>query len=180
MSYIEIIMLSLALSADAFTVSFSYGLLPLEKPSKECLMLGIFTGFFQGLMSVIGYYLTLLALDYISPYSKYVVFGIFTILGIKFILESLYGNKSEKKLCISVFCLFMIGLATSIDAFTGGVSLKLCGNGILKPAFLIALVTFVNSIIGFNTGKNLKHINVKFMSVLAGMILVLLGLNALW
>lgn len=178
MSFIEIFMLALALSVDACVVSFSYSLLELKSPNKTAFMLALTTGFFQALMPVIGYILTSFAFQYISPYSKYIVFTIFTILGMKFIIES-FSDKKEKSVCIGWVCLLMIGIGTSIDAFSGGISLKLSGNGILYPALLIGIVTFVNSIIGFKTGKYIKHMPVMYLEILSGTILILLGLKAL-
>lgn len=178
MSYIEIFMLALALSVDACVVSFSYGILPLKNPVKDSCLLALFTGGFQALMPIFGYFLTVLSYDFISPYSKIIVFVIFVLLGIKFIIES-FSAKKEKKLCISLFCLFMIGVGTSIDAFSGGISLKLSGNGILYPAIIIGLITFLNSLAGFQIGKNIKHMPVMYLEIISGIILIILGVKAL-
>ena len=140
---------------------FSYGLLPLEKPSKKCLMLGIFTGFFQGLMSVIGYYFTLLALDYISPYSKYVVFGIFTILGIKFILESI---KCHKLVWGRLFN-GSGGMPSSHTTFSSSLAMLIGYKlGFDTPIFAVALIfTFITSYdalgIRYESGKQAIAIN---------------------
>ena len=178
MSITEIFILALALSVDACVVSFSYGILPLKYPLKESLLLSFFTGLFQALMPIAGYFLTGFAYDLISPYSKYIVFAIFTILGVKFIAES-FQEKKHRELCISFVCLLMIGIATSIDAFSGGISLKLSGNRIWYPALLIGIVTSINSLLGFCIGKNIKHMPIKFLEILSGLILIMLGIKAL-
>ncbi|MCQ2755010.1 MAG: manganese efflux pump MntP family protein [bacterium] len=178
MSHLEIILLALALSVDACVVSFSYGLTFNSNRSKNATLLALFTGGFQGLMPVIGYFLTSFVRSYIEPFSHWIIFGIFTYLGIKFIVEAFEKDK-KKTLCISLGCLFMIGIATSIDAFSAGISLSLMGNKILKPALLIALITFINSILGFWLGGKLKHIPTKGLEISAGIILILLGLKAL-
>ncbi len=181
MSFAEIIMLAIALSVDACVVSFSYGILPLKNPLKDSVMLAVFTGGFQALMPVAGFLLTGFAYDYILPYAKLIVFAIFVILGIKFITEAYRGDSDNKKeLCISVVCLFMVGIATSIDAFAGGISLRLSENTILYPAFIIGLTTFINSMIGFHIGKNIKHMPVMFMEIMSGIILISLGIKALF
>lgn len=178
MSYLEIFILALAFSVDACTVSFSYGILPLENPKRERLLLAVTTALFQAVMPIMGYFITSFAYDYIYVYAKLIVFAIFTILGIKFITEA-FLNKKEKTLCIGFECLLLIGIGTSIDAFSGGISLRLSGNTILFPALIIGLTTFINSIAGFQIGKNVKHMPVKYMEVIAGIILVSLGLKAL-
>ena len=178
MSYAEIMILALALSVDACVVSFSYGILPLCKPAKESFLLAFITGGFQFLMPVFGYTLTTFALGYISPYSKIIIFAIFTILGLKIIIES-FKDKKEKNLYIDMLCLLMIGIGTSIDAFSGGISLKLCGNSIIYPSALIGITTFVMSLGGFYTGKVIKRMPVFYLEIISGFILISLGVKAL-
>lgn len=178
MTYFEIIMLALALSADACTVSFSYGILPLENPAKERFMLASFTGIFQAIMPLVGYFLTSFAYNYISPYAGLIVFIIFVSLGIKFIYEG-FSKQEDKPLCISIGCLLLVGIATSIDAFSAGISLKLFGNGILKPALLIGTVTFINSNIGFWAGKKLSKLPLSIMGLCSGLIMIFLGVKAI-
>ena len=176
MSYLSIIILAIALSIDACVVSFSYGLKYDKERFKNALLLSSFTGAFQGLMPVIGYFLTGFVREYISPYADLIVFLIFSYLGFKFIVEA-FQPKEEKNLCIDLKCLLLIGIATSIDAFSAGISLSLYGNLILKPALLIAAVTFVNSNIGFYTGGKLKNMPSKHLEITAGVLLLILALK---
>ena len=178
MSYVEIILLAFALSIDACVVSFSYGLCFKENRLKNMLALGICTGIFQALMPTIGYFLTFFVKEFVSPYSKIIIFTIFLFLGLKFIKEAF--QKREKPACIALSCLILIGIATSIDAFSAGISLSLYGNKILKPAILIGIVTFVNSCLGFHAGKALKNIPSIGMEIVAGLILILLGIKAIF
>ncbi len=179
MSYISIILLAVALSIDACVVSFSYGLAFNEKRLKNSLSLAICTGLFQGIMPAIGYFLTGFVRTYVEPYSGIIVFLIFSYLGIKIILEANFP-KEEKPLCIDLYCLLLVGIATSIDAFSAGITLSLFGNNILKPAILIAFVTFANSILGFAFGGKLKHIPTKNLEISAGVLLIVLGIKALF
>ena len=179
MSYFEIVLLAFALSIDACIVSFSYGLVYNQQKLKNSLLLAIFTGGFQGVMPLIGYVLTGFVKSFIQPYAKFIVFFIFVYLGIKFIREAFEGDK-EKKLCLDYKCLLLLGVATSVDAFSAGISLALFGNKILKPAFLITFVTFINSLIGFFVGGKLKHLPTKGLEIFAGILLILLGLKSLF
>lgn len=176
MSYFSIIILAIALSIDACVVSFSYGLKYDKERLKNALLLSSFTGAFQGLMPVIGYFLTGFVREYIYPYADLIVFLIFSYLGLKFIVEA-FQPKEEKNLCIDLKCLLLIGIATSIDAFSAGISLSLYGNLILKPAFLIAVVTFINSNIGFFTGGKLKNMPSRNLEITAGVLLLILALK---
>ena len=177
MSLLELFLLALALSIDAFIVYFSYGLIFEKDKVKNSLLLALFTGGFQGLMPVLGYYLTSLVKTIIEPYAKWIVLIIFLYLGFKFILESF--KPKEKPLCISISCLFLIGIATSIDAFSAGITIALCATAILIPALLIGLITFINSILGFLFGTKLKHLSTIVLEVFAGLILIVLGIKAI-
>jgi len=175
-SYIEIIMLALALSIDACVVSFSYGLSFYQNRIRNALLLALFTGVFQGIMPIVGYILTGFVKTFIEPYGKLIIFAIFMFLGIKFIKEAF--EKKQTPLCIGITCLLLIGVATSIDAFSAGISLSLYGNKILKPALLITCVTIVNSLLGFWVGGKLKNMPTQFLEVLGGSILILLAIKA--
>lgn len=129
-------------------------------------------------MPTIGYYLTGFVKSFIEPYAGLIVFLIFTYLGVKIILEA-FDKEREQQLCIDLKCLILVGIATSIDAFSAGITLSLFGNHILKPALLIAFVTFANSILGFALGGKLKHLPTKGLEIFAGLLLIALGVKAL-
>lgn len=179
MSYISIILLAIALSIDACVVSFSYGLVFIQNRLKNSMLLAACTGLFQAFMPVIGYYLTGLVKTFIAPYASLIVFLIFTYLGVKFIIEA-FEKEKEQKLCIDLKCLLLVGFATSIDAFSAGISLSLFGNRILKPAILIGVITFINSKLGFSLGGKLRHLPTKSLEIGAGILLILLGIKSLY
>ena len=178
MSYLSIFILALALSIDACVVSFSYGLKYENKRIKNSLLLSSFTGIFQGIMPFFGYYLTNFVREYISPYSGLIIFLIFSYLGFKFIIEANAPNR-KKDVCIDLKCLFLVGIATSIDAFSAGITLSLYGNLIIKPSLLIAVTTFINSNLGFILGGKLKNFPTKNLEILAGILLLSLGIKAI-
>ena len=176
---VSVFLLAIALSIDACVVSFSYGLAFTENRFKNAIRLAACTGLFQGLMRVIGYYLTGFVKSSIVPYSGFIVFAIFTYHGVKFLKEA-FEKEKEKQLCIDLKFLLLVGIATSIDAFSAGISLSLFGNRILKPAILIGVVTFINSLLGFGLGGKLKKFPTKWLEITAGCLLILLGLKSLF
>jgi putative Mn2+ efflux pump MntP len=179
MSYFSIIILAIVLSIDAFVVSFSYGLIFRTKKLKNSLLLAGTTGFFQFFMPIIGYFFTGFVKTYIDKYAHILIFAIFTYLGIKFIIEA-FEKKEMKIRCLDAKCLILAGIATSIDAFSAGISLSLLGNKIFKPAVLTGVVTFVNSILGFYLGEKIKHMPTRILEILAGIVLILMGIKALF
>ena len=178
MTYFEIFFLALALSVDACVVSFSYGVLFKHNRLKNSILLASFTGLFQGIMPAIGYFLTSFVKTFIAPYAALIVCVIFIFLGIKFIKEA-FDEDKKKPNCLGVLCLFLIGVATSIDAFSAGISLSLYGNKILMPALIITIVTFFNSILGFKLGSRLKSFSSNWLEIFAGLVLIVLGIKAI-
>lgn len=177
MSWVEILLLAFALSIDACVVSFSYGIKGVQNVIKSALSLAVFTGFFQGMMPYIGGICTGCVRNYIEPYAKWIVFAIFMYLGINFIKDSFENKNSTKDLTIAV--LFLIAIATSIDAFSAGISLSLKVDSIIMPVILIGLVTFINSLIGFYTGRTFKNFNPKCLEILGGAILIALAIKVI-
>lgn len=180
MSYFSICILAIALSIDACVVSFSYGLKYKHLRFINSMLLASFTAVFQGLMPLISYYLTNFVRIYIQPYANLIVFLIFSYLGLKFIIEAFQkaGRDKQEESLINIKTLFLIGIATSVDAFSAGISLSLYGNHILKPVLLISGVTFINSKIGFFAGGILRNFDTKKLEILAGILLLLLAIKS--
>jgi putative Mn2+ efflux pump MntP len=178
MSNIEILILAFALSIDACVVSFSYGLCSYTKKRLIGLSLAITTGFFQMLMPVIGFFFTNIIKTYIQPYAKWIVFIIFAYLGMTFIKES-FKEDVAKKPCLHLTTLFCIGIATSIDAFSAGITISLTNTPLIFSIIAIGFVTFLNSIFGFISGYLLKHFNSQALEIISGVLLIALAIKSI-
>ena len=176
MSYSDIILLAIALSIDACVVSFAYGLCLENKHKRSAFSLAFTTGFFQALMPVIGYYFTDIVRTFIQPYAKWIVFGIFVYLGVNFIKEALTKNE-HKDLCVTPKSLLLIGIATSIDAFSAGISLSLTSSPMKFSIISIGLITFINSLLGYFSGNRLKQFKADYLQILGGIILIFLAVK---
>ncbi len=179
MSLASLILLAVALSIDACVVSFAHGLVLEQKRLKNSLLLGIFTGSFQALMPLIGYFITQSVLKYIEPVGKWLVFAIFMYLGLKVIQEA-FDDDKEVPVCLSFKCLLFIAFATSLDALAAGVTLSLTSANIYNAAILIGFTTFLFAFAGYWCGCCLKKLSTKMLEVLAGLILVFLSIKSLF
>jgi putative Mn2+ efflux pump MntP len=178
LNLIDIIILGIALGIDCTVVSFSQGLIIKKKRLKNSLSLAGLMGLFQGGMPLIGYVGTDYIYKLIVPYTKWVVFGIFFILGWKFILES-FEPKNEDVKCLDVKCLITLSIATSIDALASGATLRLTNTNLLLAAVVIGLFSFIMSFIGFWSGNRIKNIPSKYLEILGGVLLLILAIKAL-
>lgn len=178
LSLIDIILLAVALGIDCLVVSFSQGLIFDKDRLKISLKLAGIMGLFQGVMPVIGYIGTDKLYKYILPYNKWIVFGIFFVLGLKFISEA-FSKKEEKIQCLDFVCLISFGVATSIDALVSGASLRLTETELVLSCTIIGLMSFLMSMVGFWSGNRVKYLCPKCLEISAGVILIALSLKAL-
>lgn len=179
MSIYEILILSLALALDALIVSFSYGTVIFEKRFKNALFLSSSFGFFQFLMPILGWKFTDFIYSYIEKYSKWIVFVVFIVLSIKFLKEAFSNSGKKQVACISPACMFSLAIATSIDAFGAGVSIKLLNISIILPSIIIGLVTFILSFVGFYVAVTLKSISEKNISIVGAILLFYLAVKSI-
>ena len=151
MGLFELLLLSVGLAMDAFAVSICKGLAVKKLTIKEYLLCGIWFGAFQGLMPFIGYLVGSRFEDLITAVATWVAFILLTLIGGNMIKES-FGPPEEAKPGFDVKTMFMMAIATSIDALAVGI-------------------TFVGSIFGnrYKSGSE----------IMGGTILIFIGLRSL-
>jgi len=179
LSLIDIILLSVALGIDCLVVSFCQGLVVTKNRRKNSFLLALTMGLFQGTMPILGYFFTSLFSKYITEYSSWIVFGIFIILGIKFIVEAFNSNEDCTVAHIDVKPLILMGIATSIDALASGAPLKLMENPLILSACIIGSISFFMSIVGFGSGNLFKNLPSRFLMISGGIILIGLAVKAI-
>lgn len=181
MNTLDILILAIALSIDACVVSFSNGLVFTQNKRVNSLMLAFAVGFFQFLMPVIGFFGAQTVSKYVEPYDHWIVFGIFVLLGAKFIKDAFKPEKEEKIDCYMCFkYILLVAIATSIDALGAGVSIAFTKTQIWFPAIIIGVVTFINSLLGFWSGYLFKKFPTKYLEISGGLILIALAFKILF
>ncbi len=180
MTYLDIFFLALALSADAFTVSFSYGLVLKENRVANSLKLSFATGFAQFLMPVIGWYAASFVHGYIEAVDHWISFIVFLLLGLNIIWKGCFNTEETPLPKLNAKVLFMLSLATSIDALAAGVSIYFASSAILFTALAIGVTTFICSNIGYNLNCCFKKLPMRLLAFVSGTILILLGVKVLY
>lgn len=176
MNLIEIIALAVAMGIDCMVVSFSQGLVLNSNRVKSSLALALTMGLCQGIMPCFGYLGTHALIDFIEPFSHLLVFAIFMALGLKFIYEA-FQEKGDV-CCINLKCLLLMGIATSIDAFASGITLKLTYTPLFFSVFLIGLMSFIMSLCGFWSGLFFKKLPSRMLEITGGIILIAIAIRA--
>jgi len=201
MGFIELFLLAIGLSMDAFAVAVCAGLTMQKANMKKALAIGLYFGIFQAIMPLVGYMIATLFADSIITYDHWIAFALLCFLGIKMIVGSFKkegcadrecpdeicadracpGGKKPDRAELSVKPAIMLpfAIATSIDALAVGVSFAFLKVSIIPAVLFIGITTFSLSIAGVKIG-NLFGTRFKSKAELAGgVILVLIGLKIL-
>ena len=128
MTYIEIIIIAISLAMDAFAVSISKGLTLKKFQISKALLAALYFGIFQGLMPLLGYLSSITLKDFVDTYSSWIAFILLFFIGAKMIYETVKEIKSEEEIQDTKFSfknIFVLAIATSIDAFASGISLAM-------------------------------------------------------
>ncbi|MBN2790705.1 MAG: manganese efflux pump [Candidatus Delongbacteria bacterium] len=169
--------MALALSGDAFAVSVSAGVCSRTVKITQSLKMALLFGFFQGIMPVAGWITGALFYEYIKDYGSWIALILLFAIGLKMIFESF---KHEDDKCLNYFnthVLFVLALATSIDALAAGLSLKLLNVNIIIPALMITAITFFISFLGIFIGKKAGNALGRKAEFAGGLILIGIGIK---
>ncbi len=182
MSIYEILILAVALAMDAFAISVCKGLAMHKINYTHTAIIALFMGFFQALMPTIGWLLGSGFQSFIQEFDHWIAFVLLAFIGGKMIYECL-TNKDEqeckKESILDVKELFILAIATSIDALATGVTFAFLKVNIVLSVILIGCITYVICFCGVIIGNKF---GIKYKSkaeIAGGIALVLLGLKIL-
>ena len=181
MHIFELILLGVGLSMDAFAVSICKGLAMEKVTLKKAGLVGLWFGGFQALMPLIGFFLGRQFAGAIAAFDHWVAFGLLGLIGINMIREALSPKEEDEATDdLSFKTMFLLAVATSIDALAVGVSLSLAGGvNIWMAITIIGCTTFLLSAIGVKAGGVFGARFEKKAELAGGIILICLGLKIL-
>ncbi len=179
MGFWELLLLGVGLSMDAFAVSVCKGLAVQRADKKTAVVCGLWFGFFQALMPVIGFFLGRIFADAIEAVDHWVAFGLLSIVGVNMIKEALEDEESSADADLSPKAMLPLAVATSIDALAVGVSLAMAEVNIWTAVALIGVTTFLLSAAGSLVGGVFGRKYEKKAEIFGGVTLILLGLKIL-
>jgi len=183
MSGLELLLVALGLSMDAFAVSLAAGTHQKVRSAGPAFRLWFHFGLFQSLMTVVGWFVGAGLEKFIETWDHWVAFGLLTVVGGKMIWEGWQpGEPGEAKLRQDPsrgLALVSLSLATSLDALAVGVGLGVLGAAIWQPGVVIGLVTALMSLVGLRVGGLLGAKFGRRMEAAGGVVLVLIGVKIL-
>ncbi len=182
MKFAELFLLAVGLSMDAFAVSVCKGLSMKKATLKAGAVCGAWFGGFQALMPLAGYFLGTLFAGAIEAFDHWVAFGLLGIIGINMLKEAFSKecDCENHNADLSVKTMFIMAIATSIDAMAVGISLAMAGNvNIYAAVVLIGVTTFLFSAAGVKIGNVFGSRFEKKAQIAGGVILIGLGIKIL-
>ncbi|AXH14016.1 manganese efflux pump MntP [Malaciobacter mytili LMG 24559] len=177
---LEVFILAVALSMDAFAVSIGLGIKNSKNLKTLAFKAGVYFGFFQALMPFIGYIGGVGLKDIIKDFDYWIAFFILQIIGSKMIYEAFYENIEKQIKVISNKVLFTLAIATSIDALATGFTLHLFSLNIYISLLLIGIITFIFSFLGVFIGSKGNAKYEKKAEIFGGVILIVIGFKILF
>ena len=178
---IALLLLSLGLAMDAFSVSVSFGVCHPKSKIISALRLAFFTGLFQTMMPLIGWFVGSILGKIFLKGSCFIAFIILFGIGIKMIIDAVIKKEDCKPIDISKGKhLIIVCLATSIDALAAGLSLGILKTDLLLSISMIGIITFFLSFTGVLLGKIAGFILGKWAEIIGGIILIGIGINIIF
>ena len=179
MTLLNLFLIAVGLSMDAFAVSVCKGLAMEKAPLKKAAVAGAWFGSFQALMPLAGYLLGSRFEKYITRIDHWIAFVLLALIGLNMIKEA-FSREEEKASSTMYFKeMFLLAIATSIDALAVGITFAFLRVDILPAVGLIGITTFLLSIVGVKVG-NIFGSRYKSRAELAGgILLVLMGTKIL-
>lgn len=179
MNLIDIFLLAAADAMDACAVSMAKGITTRKPTARHYMSVGLWFGGFQALMTVLGYYLGSGFSHYVESYDHWLSFILLGLLGIGMIKEALSKEEKPVNEDYSAKTMFIMAVATSVDALAVGVSLSFADVNIWTAALVIGIVTFVLSLVGLKVGNVFGNKYKSASEIFGGAILIFIGAKIL-
>lgn len=179
MGLLELFIIAVSLSMDAFAVAICKGLSVKQVKIKHALIVGLYFGGFQGGMPLLGYLLGVRFRSAITSIDHWIAFVLLGLIGFNMIREALSHEEEEVSAAFDIKTMIPLAVATSIDALAVGVTFAVLKVDIVPAVSFIGVITFVLSMIGVKIG-NIFGVKYKSKAELAGGItLILMGTKIL-
>lgn len=179
MGLIELFLIAVGLSMDAFAVSVCKGLAMPKCTFKKAAIVGLWFGGFQALMPAIGYILGAQFQEAIASIDHWIAFVLLALIGGNMIHEALDNDEEEADASLDVKTMFLFAVATSIDALAIGITFAFLKVSIIPAVCFIGIVTFIISFAGVKIGNVFGARYKNKAEIVGGVILILLGLKIL-
>ena len=183
MSTVEILLIGIGLSMDAFAVAICKGLGMRRINYRHTFIIALFFGGFQALMPFLGWLLGSRFAQYITRYDHWIAFVLLLFIGGKMVWDTLHEDGKEEeefaKERLDLKELLLMAVATSIDALAVGVTFAFLDVDIVSAVIFIGVITFIFSAVGVKIGSIFGAKYKSKSEFLGGLVLICIGVKIL-
>ena len=179
MGILEMLLIGIGLSMDAFAVSVCKGLAMEKITAGKAVIVGVWFGGFQALMPLLGYLAGSRFSGYIEKIDHWIAFVLLALIGGNMIREALSDEEDEESASLAFLEMLMLAVATSIDALAVGITFAFLRVQILTAILLIGMTTFLISVAGVRIGNVFGLRYKKKAEIAGGIILIGIGIRIL-
>lgn len=183
MGIVELALIGVGLSMDAFAVSICKGLGMKRLRMDQALLIALFFGGFQALMPLLGWFLGSGFQSFIEPVDHWIAFALLAFIGAKMLWDAFHDDEEEDAAAenarLDLKELVMLAIATSIDALAVGISFAFLQVDIVPAVALIGIITFALSLVGVAVGHAFGSRFEKPATTIGGIVLIAIGLKIL-
>lgn len=179
MSLFDIIVLAIGLAMDCLAVSVSTGISCKEMNIANAAKMPVSFGLFQGLMPLVGFFVTISFAKFIDSVSHWIALAILSFIGIKMIWEDIKGEEEKDTKCnhFSWGTVLLLAVATSIDALSTGIIFVPIPEQIFFAVIIIGITSFLFSVAGLYVGNKIGQTAVLRFGIIGGVILIGIGIK---
>ena len=178
MGLLDLFLLAVGLSMDAFAVSVCKGLSMKQMKWKYALNAGLYFGIFQAVMPLIGYFLGFKFQSLITNIDHWIAFLLLVLIGGNMIREA-FGEAEAQNDSFDMKTMLVLAVATSIDALAVGITFAFLNTRIIPAVTFIGCTTFCFSFAGIKIGNTFGAKYEKKAEIAGGVILIVIGIKIL-
>lgn len=184
-SVFDLLLLSIALAMDCFTMSIVSGVILRRKFCTAILRMAVLFGLFQAAMPLIGWFGTSYFSHYLEAVDHWIAFGLLVFVGGKMIKESFEDEEHQSFNPLSLHTQLLLAVATSIDALAIGISMACIGydhiSQLAMPLLMIGMASFAMSLLGYWLGVRFGRIIARRLKpeLFGGLVLVFIAVKVL-
>lgn len=182
MGIVELALIAVGLSMDAFAVSVCKGLGMSRLNWRQALVIAAFFGGFQALMPIVGWVLASQLAGFVEPVDHWIAFALLAFIGGKMIWDAFHDDGEDESRAdkpLDMRELVLLAIATSIDALAIGITFAFLHVDIVLPVTLIGAVTFALSLVGVAVGHQFGRRWERPSTIAGGIVLILIGVKIL-
>lgn len=172
MNLLELFLTGISLGMDAFTVSICKGLA--NQHTKNGFIVALYFSIFQFIMPILGFYLGNIFNERIIEFNPYISMILLICIGFLMIKEK---NDEELSSSVKFKEMFILSIATSIDALVIGISFSFLQVNIISSSMIIGVITFIMCIIGFKLGHLFNKKAHQYSNFIGGITLIIIGIK---